>query len=164
MKIDLSKFKCFWSELEDGTKVDELPKDYSGYVSYGSAFPCQFSEELMSYNYHPKKWYEKLLLKINPKLQEKWNITKGRTFKYIATFNSTYKSMSDVIVAMVNSGDYTLEQAIWLCAESCERCMNVLAYKYLNGKDGYAEYSDEWHKCNTVCDFCEEEVTNENTL
>lgn len=37
---------------------------------------------------------------------------------------------------------------------ACERCMNVLAYKYLNGADGYEEYSDEWKKCNTECDFC----------
>lgn len=153
MNIDLNKFKLFWFELEDGAVVDELPENYSGYVSYWTAFPCQFSEEMMSYNYHPKKWYEKLLLKINPKLQKKWNLTKDRTFKSTITFHSGYKSMSDVIVAMVNSGDYTLEQAIWICAKSCERCMNVLSDKYL-GKDGYAEYSEEWKRCNTVCDFC----------
>ena len=36
----------------------------------------------------------------------------------------------------------------------CERCGNVLLYKYLNGKDGYEEYSQEWEKANTECDFC----------
>lgn len=55
---------------------------------------------------------------------------------------------------MVNSGDYTLEQAIWVFANSCERCMNTLLYKYLDGSDGYSEFSDEWKKANTVCDFC----------
>jgi hypothetical protein len=47
---------------------------------------------------------------------------------------------------MANSGDYTLAEAMALYASCCERCMNVLAYKYLDGKDGYAEYSDEWKK------------------
>ena len=39
---------------------------------------------------------------------------------------------------------------------SCERCCNVLAYKYLNGKDGYAEYGEEWKKANTECRYCKE--------
>ena len=60
----------------------------------------------------------------------------------------------DVIMAMVNSGDYTLQEALVVYSTACERCMNVLAYKYLNGTDGYEEYSDEWKKCNTECDFC----------
>lgn len=60
----------------------------------------------------------------------------------------------DTIIAMVNSGDYTLSDAIAVYASSCERCMNVLTYKYSGGKDGYAEFSDEWKKANTVCDFC----------
>ena len=156
MNIDLGKFKRYWYELEDGTKVDEVPKDYKGYVSYWSAFPCEFTEHMDSYIFHPSKWYEKLLLRIRPQLQDKWNITKGRTFKRTFDFTTTFNGMSDVIVAMVNSGDYTLEQAIWICATSCERCMNVLSDKYL-GRDGYAEYSEEWHRCNTVCNFCEEQ-------
>ena len=60
---------------------------------------------------------------------------------------------------MVNSGDFTLEQAIWVYANSCERCMNALCYKYLNGADGYPEYSEEWKKCNTFCDFCKDHPT-----
>ena len=63
----------------------------------------------------------------------------------------------DVIIAMVNSGDYTLSEALMLWSKCCERCMNVLAYKYLNGKDGYKEYSEEWLKCPTVCQFCKDE-------
>lgn len=155
MNIDLSKLKTYWFELEDGTKVDELPNDYEGYVSYWSAFPCEFTKRIDSYNFHPKKWYEKLLLRIRPQLINKWNITKGRTFKRAFTFSTNFYGMSDVIIAMVNSGDYTLEQAIWICANSCERCMNVLSDKYL-GRNGYAENSDEWNKCNTVCEFCKD--------
>ena len=63
----------------------------------------------------------------------------------------------DVILAMANSGDYTLSEAMALYASCCERCMNVLCYKYLDGKDGYPEYSEEWKRCNTVCDFCKDE-------
>lgn len=60
----------------------------------------------------------------------------------------------DVILAMANSGDFTLAEALVVWASSCERCMNVLAHKYTDGKDGYEEYSEEWRKCGTVCDFC----------
>ena len=62
----------------------------------------------------------------------------------------------DVICAMVQSGDYTFEEAVCIWVNACERCMNVLTYKYTNGKDGYPEHSEEWEKCNTCCDFCEE--------
>lgn len=59
-----------------------------------------------------------------------------------------------VIMAIVNSGDYTLSEALALYADCCERCANVLAYKYLNGTDGYPEHSEAWEKCGTVCDYC----------
>lgn len=59
-----------------------------------------------------------------------------------------------LIVAMVNSGDYDLYDAISIYARACERCTNVLWNKYLPGEDGYEEFSDEWKKANTVCDFC----------
>ena len=61
---------------------------------------------------------------------------------------------SPVILAMANSGEYTLTEALAVYAEACERCSNVLAYNYLNGEDGYAEGSEEWLKCNTECRFC----------
>lgn len=61
---------------------------------------------------------------------------------------------SDVIIAMVQSGDYTLSEALAVFGNACERCMNALCYKYLNGKEGYPEHSEQWKRCNTVCDFC----------
>ena len=75
------------------------------------------------------------------------------------TFGATWSQ--ECIVAMVNSGDFTLEQAIYVFANSCERCMNALLYKYLDGKDGYEEYSEEWYKCGTECDFCKEKQEGE---
>jgi hypothetical protein len=75
-------------------------------------------------------------------------------FPILTTNYHLGKSTRDCVVAMVNSGDYELDEALCIMANSCERCMNVLLYQYLNGKDGYEEYSEEWKKCNTVCDFC----------
>lgn len=66
------------------------------------------------------------------------------------------RSTGQLAVAMVNSGDYDLYEALAILAQSCERCCNVLWNKYLPGVDGYAEYSEEWQKCNTVCEFCRE--------
>lgn len=59
-----------------------------------------------------------------------------------------------IILAMANSGDFTLSEAISVYASACERCSNVLAWKYTNGKEGYEEFSEEWKRANTICDFC----------
>ena len=91
----------------------------------------------------------------------KWWQPWGRKWDYglsaapLVDFNTTIGGGNqDVIMAMVNSGDYTLAEALVVFASACERCMNVLAYKYLDGSEGYAEHSAEWEKCNTKCDFC----------
>lgn len=48
---------------------------------------------------------------------------------------------------------YPVSKAIRIAADACERCLNSLLYMYgLDG--GYKEFSDEWHKCGTECDFC----------
>lgn len=49
---------------------------------------------------------------------------------------------------------YPLDVAIRIAADNCERCMNVLLYKY-GQNDGYREFSEEWHRCGTTCHFCE---------
>lgn len=67
------------------------------------------------------------------------------------------RSTGQLVVAMVNSGDYDLYEALAVLRESCERCTNVLWNLYLPEVDGYAEHSEEWNKCNTVCDFCRDE-------
>lgn len=161
MKIDLSKMKHFWWEDEQGNILD-LPKYGSPsneqkeqYCFYHSEFPCQISHEISHYGYHPTKM-QRFLIKL-PIIGKRVKQKIGKTFRSLGTFNTTYTCGGDCIVAMVNSGDYTLEQAIWVYTHSCERCMNVLEFKYLKGKEGYAEYSDEWLKCNTVCDFCKED-------
>ena len=108
------------------------------------------------HSYKLAKWYIPLWLK-------KWVTpyssmsTKGpkKTHTHIFT-GCTYLNDEKLILAMANSGDYTLKESIAILAQCCERCHNVLAYKYLKGEDGYPEYSDEWKKCNTHCDFCKD--------
>ena len=84
---------------------------------------------------------------------KKWDASGSRkAFEGICHYGGT-----DVILAMINSGDYNFEEAIIAYSTACERCMNVLAHKYLaDDSDGYEEFSDEWMKANTVCKFCED--------
>jgi len=152
MKINFEKLeKKFWFEDEDGNEVEkEDPKA----CIYRRCFPLELHECIDEYCYHPKNPIIKFICKKSRRFY-KW-ISKGKTktFKSIMDCRTTYRSGQECIVAMVNSGDFTLEQAIWVYANSCERCMNSLLHKYLNGKEGYEEYSEEWKRCNTKCDFC----------
>ena len=59
----------------------------------------------------------------------------------------------DLAVALLIKGGYRLREALLIGSICCERCMNVLAWK-LGLKWGYKEYSAEWKKCGTSCDFC----------
>lgn len=158
MKIDLNKMRHFWWEDEEGNVLElennRLPteEEKEKYCYYHSEFPCQLHHAISRYDYHPRG-IQKYLIKL-PIIGKRFKKKLGKTFNDICTFNTTYRGGSGCIVAMVNSGDYTLEQAIWVYANACERCMNALCYKYLNGKDGYEEYSEEWKKCGTECDFC----------
>lgn len=162
MNIDLSKMMYSWYEDETGKKYDldayadkyTLPDGH--YYTLHSAFPLQFNEEISSYGHRPKGKLERWLCNHFPKYYERQSKKhrKDWTFRPILTTSTAYAAMSDCIVAMVNSGDYTLTQAVWIAANSCERCMNVLCYKYLNGADGYPEFSAAWKECNTCCEFC----------
>lgn len=49
-----------------------------------------------------------------------------------------------------------LSDALIIASESCERCLNALAYRY--GLDwGYPEYGDQWQACGTRCPMCEDD-------
>ena len=138
MKIDKTKLRMgLWYEDEDGNYipydgvVGEYPKPArSRHVSW----PLEVREEI-------------------------WIIDEGKKqSKPDFTFTCHIgRGNEDVIMAMANSGDYTLSEAIAVYANACERCANVLAYKYLNGADGYPEFSDEWKKTNTKCRYCSED-------
>lgn len=149
MKIDLTKLKMHsWFEDENGNIFENVPDlnlPDSKTLTYYSVFPCTYIEDVSEYSIHKK---------ID---------RKSKTFKHIASFRTSYGNewSQRCIVAMVNSGDYTLEEAIYVYCHSCERCMNVLLYKYLNGEEGYEESSEEWIKCNTVCEWCRDEKIKE---
>jgi len=93
---------------------------------------------------------------------EKWNASGGRT---VCETGQTWSE--DLVLAMAAPSwwqrlwrqRYTLSQAILIAANSCSRCSNVLAHRY-GLKDGYAEYSVEWQKSNTLCQFCEKEESH----
>ena len=83
----------------------------------------------------------------------------GEKQKVITFTTHLSRSTGQLAVAMVNSGDYDLYEALAVLAQSCERCTNVLWNKYLPEVDcGYPEHSEEWKRCNTVCAFCKDEV------
>jgi hypothetical protein len=79
----------------------------------------------------------------------------GYGSREILSGHSTWNQ--ETVLAMANSGDYSLKEAIIIYATACERCMNVLIHKYTNRTDGYEEYSEEWKKCGTSCKFCEDD-------
>lgn len=147
MNIDLSKFKTFWFEDINGERYDhstDIPEELRYGTTFHTGFPCRFVEQIDSFGYHPKNKLIKFLCR-NKTLYRILSKNKPLTFERIMTGETTYsgKWSQDCIVAMVNSGRYTLEQAIWIFCNSCERCMNVLLYKYLGGKEGYPEFSED---------------------
>lgn len=193
MNINKSKLKKgLWYEDKDGNYIPygDLGKTPSEAVSCCSCFPLEITTHIRVFYdnkdscRHPLKYRkrtdgwvkgikgckctccgkEKVGKSKIPFMFMKWE--NGASSKPLMTSNVNIGGGNeDVILAMANSGDYTLSEALVIYASACERCANALAYKYLNGKDGYEEMSDEWKKCGTVCDFCrdmgyEERSTN----
>lgn len=167
MNIDKTYLDRFhWYEDQDGNIID-ISRDgttdvivrYGHGITYHSCFPLEITEHISSYCWRPTTRIQKILCKFKPlyRMLEKRHHTE-KTYNHLMDCSTHIGGGNqDIIMAMVNSGDYTLSQALMLYSQSCERCMNVLAYRYLNGADGYEEFSDEWKKCNTVCKFCESE-------
>lgn len=162
MLINYEKLKKrHWFEDENGNElpeenVDRIIKKGNKSVYYRRCFPLELHDTIDEYCYHPKKPIIRFLCKRSRKFRNWVSVGKDRTFKPIMDFTTSFggAQSQECIVAMVNSGNFTLEQAIFVYATSCERCMNVLLYRYLNGIDGYEEFSEEWYKAGTVCDFC----------
>jgi hypothetical protein len=182
MKISKEHLETLWYEDEQGNRIACAENEYhpEGAVYQVSRFPKTLTTtHLRLINQtdvdkcrHPRKyivptygWIDgivgrecKLCHGTQTKKKghlwpRKWD---GYGSRQANSFNSTWNDEKTVL-GMVNSGEYTLEEAIIIYATSCERCMNVLAHKYSNGEEGYEEYSDEWKRCNTVCRFCKDE-------
>lgn len=68
-------------------------------------------------------------------------------------FSGESSFSDDLVLALVESGNFTLDEAIIFAAEACERCTNSAANDY--GLDwGYPEGSEDWEASKTSCDFC----------
>lgn len=184
MKIDKSKLKIgMWYTDIDGNVIEkvtdsvEIPK---GAVAYHTQYPLEITERIRGIYTnkdtckHPRKYIKRTYGWIKGiKGRQCKNCGKTQLRKWWQPWGFKWdngadsydlceghthigRGNEDVILAMANSGDYTLSEAIIVWASACERCMNVLTYKYLNGADGYEEFSEEWKKANTVCDFCKD--------
>ena len=183
MKILKEQLKTLWYEDEDGNEIICAENEYNpeGAAYKVSRFPKMLRttriklirQEDVDKCKHPRKYIKpthgwidgivgrecKLCHGTQTKKKrhlwsKKWE---GYGSREVFTSNSTWND-EKTILAMVNSGDYTLSEAIIVYATACERCMNVLVHKYTNGEDGYEEYSEEWQKCGTVCAFCKEDL------
>lgn len=136
MNIDKSKLKIgLWFTDEKG---DEVPWDGEIMCPKGAKY---------AHTCYPLEVVENVY-----KIRKDGNY--GEKDKIFGFNTHIGRSNGKLIVAMVNSGDYDLAEALCVYANSCERCSNVLWNKYLNDGEGYAEFSEEWKKCNTECDFC----------
>ncbi len=135
MRIDKSKLVRLWYENEKGEKFIPPPNMLpdmeflpEGFIYQRSQFPTQLTD----------------------------NCLRCDDGKSTQVFRGEKGWSSDLALAMTNSGDYELWQAILIGANSCERCMNALAYHY-GLKWGYPEYSEQWQRCSTSCDYCNPE-------
>ena len=185
MKIDKAKLKMgIWYEDQEGNRIpdsaEEIWNHPANAATYHVQWPLEIREEIRGI--YTNKDTCKHPFKCRKRLKEcadyaikcaacgKIKYSKNRLQSIFAKWSTgpdSYDCVSfqthigrgneEIILAMANSGDYTLGEAIIVFATACERCMNVLSYKYTNGKEGYKEFSDEWKKCGTVCDFCRHE-------
>lgn len=132
LNINKDDLQILWYENEEGDKYipdfDEgMPDDVpEGFDYQYSRFP----EELTT-----------TVLQINP----------DKTSTEVMQGHSTWSE--DLVLAMVESGDFTLSESIIVASESCGRCLNALYYQY-GLEDGFPEGSKEWRETNTECNFC----------
>lgn len=129
--IDKTKLLTLWYEDEDGNKYipsreeepDSIPIDKYPYQV--SQFPTELKTTYLRCH--------------------------GGRSEEIAEGHQTWPE--DLVLAMTNSGDYSLSESILIAACCCGRCLNALCHKY-GLDDGYPEGSVEWHKAGTSCEFC----------
>jgi hypothetical protein len=182
MKIKKEHLRTVWFEDKDGNYISEpdyknndldMPSNAEYQVS---RFPLELTtkhlklihqKEVNKCN-HPRRYIKKTggwadgiygrecTLCGGSQTRKKWHLWpkkwEGYGSKKVVSFHSGYSE--GLALAIANSGDYTLSEAIIISAISCERCMNALAYKY--GLDwGYEEGREKWEKAGTSCQFCE---------
>ena len=186
MNIQKSMLKTMWYEDKDGNQIECDDRDCvcpDGADYYVTRWPLEVREVHSRFIKrvdvdrckHKRKWIKRTggwvdgikgrecqhcngtqLRKTWQPWGRKWDAEGSRE---IFVGSTHIGGNGKLLVAMANSGDYTLTEAILAYSMACERCMNVLWNRYLPGEDGYAEYSEEWKKCGTSCQFCRDEAT-----
>ena len=181
MNIDVSKLFELWYENEEGEirhtlSIEEanlLEKE--GFIYLHSMFPnllqhrilkSRDPEEVKFCRHSPKHikktygWIDGMEgrecqkchgFQIKNELDPwptKWEAYGSRE---VCTINMSWSE--DLVLAMANSGKYTLSQSILIAANACSRCMNVLAFNF-GLKYGFAENSEEYQNHGTECKFC----------
>lgn len=183
MEIKLDQLAMLWYEDEDGNKFfptqddnpSTIPKQYNFQIS---RFPHILrtnclriirEEDVEACEHDPKfimptggwingvegrkcsKCHGVQVKKINENWPTKWN--SGHS---TPSFEGNSSWNEELVLAITNSGEYTLSQAIIISSEACERCMNALAERF-GLQWGYKLHSPQWFDSNTTCDFCKDE-------
>ena len=65
---------------------------------------------------------------------------------------STSSFNVELLIALLDDG-WSYHDAVIFCSQSCEACMNVMAY-HQGLSWGYAKDSEDFKKCGTSCRFC----------
>jgi len=161
MKINKNELDMvIWYEDEEGNMFDEdWGKIVDPKFSRHSCFPLAIVETVYFPKYEPRtKIGRALWVFSTPKRIFHWiHPEKYNTSWAFEKHFNIGSGVEKIIMEMVNSGDYTLSQAVRLLATCCERCTYVVAHKYTNGEEGYPEFSEEWKDCGTICRYCKEE-------
>ena len=185
MKIDKKELRTLWYEDRHGNVYDEPTKgaEYM-YVRHPlevtTTCYTPVDQDIVNKCKHPKRYIARTFGWIDGIKGRECKLCGGtQVRKTYQLWGSKWKASGsrklfsgttslgtgDIVLAMANSGDYTLEEAILTKSIACERCGNALAYKYTDGKEGYAEDSENYIKSGTRCKFCEpEEDKDENNL
>lgn len=181
MKIDKSKLKTLWYEDEKGEELPDVENAREGAAYQVSNFPLEIrkthlkliKQKDVDACKHKRAWIKRTGGWVNgvkgrecqcchgTQVRKWWQLWGSKwdgcgSRKVFESSVHLGDSTGELLVEMVNSGDYTLGEAILVYSKACERCANVLWHKYTQGKEGYEEYSEEWNKANTQCDFCSE--------
>lgn len=184
MNIDKSKLLTIWYEDENQHIIPSDPDSVEYYdksaVTKHVRFPCMIVEDVSLYHFqedvdkcnHPDDqivpttgWIDGVegrkcklcngtqIRKVGEEWPSKWDV---EALTPLIAFRTTWNDI--LVLAMANSGDFTLHDAIIVATTACERCVNALCNKYLpnNKNNGYPEFSDEWKASGMHCDFCKD--------
>ena len=187
MKIKKEYLKTLWYEDKDGNFIGKpdfknepiVPDDAEYQVSrfpnvLRTSYLNLIKQKDVDKCKHPKKhikktggWIDgvygrKCDLCGGTQTRERWHLWPRKWDGYGSrkVFSANSSWSEDLVLAIANSGDYSLTEAIIIAATSCERCMNVLAHRYVLDW-GYEEGSKEWEKVGTSCQFCEDNVDDD---